>query len=170
MTTFLWILLVGFILSLVLAIIFGITKKRIGLLLSVIVCVMCFVFFAIDTSLNPIKNTDSVSQMAESINLEEMVSDYRSNEISAKEKYYENRYRLSAEIVSIEVAGLREGFSGYNVGMEAILVDEVFYLCANFQGDMKDDILELEVGDTLTFTGKCIAPELWYNCTIVEVE
>ena len=169
MTTFLWILLVIFLLSFILTIIFSIKKSKIGVLLSIIICVMCIVFFIIDISLNPIKNKNQVSQQATPINLEEMISDYRSNEISAKKKYYENRYELTAEITSIEEAGLQESFMGYNVNMKAVFEDEVFSLCANFQEDMKNEILELEAGDNLTFTGQCIAPELWYNCTIVEI-
>lgn len=57
-----------------------------------------------------------------------------------------------------------------NVDMIVALDGEDFSICANFQSDLKDDIMKLNAGDMLTFTGKCIAPELWYNCTIVEVD
>lgn len=168
MTEVLWFLLAGIILSFILAIIFTLAKIPSLATTALIVCVLCIVCFAADISINPIKNPDLVSESAEQVNLEEMIHEYKANEIRAKEKYFENRYQLSGTIVSIERAGAREGFVGYNVTVETVVDGKRFELCANFQGDMKNIIMELNVGDTLTFTGKCIAPELWYNCTVVE--
>ncbi len=169
MTTFLWIMLSGIVLGFIGFIIFLLTKKRLGTILSLCLCIACVIFFAVDISINPIKNSELVSQSAQELDFSEMVSEYRTNEIRAKDTYHDNRYKITAEVVGIEQAGLREGYSGYNVEMIIVLDDEEFDLCANFQSDLKDEVMELSIGDILTFTGKCVAPELWYNCTIVNV-
>lgn len=169
MTTFLWIMFGGIVLGLIGLIIFAIVKKRNGVVLSLVLTITCFIFFIIDISINPIKNSELVSQSAQELDFIEMVNEYRTNEIRAKDTYKDNRYEISAEVVSIEQAGLREGYSGYNVDMTIDLNGESFSLCANFQSDLKDEVIKLNKGDTLTFTGKCVAPELWYNCTIIKV-
>lgn len=124
-----------------------------------------------ESSPTPSENEDStvVYQSAQELDFEAMINEYRSNEIRAKEIYQDNRYEISAEIVSIEKAGLREAFIGYNVNMTVDLDDEEFSICANFSGDFKEDIMKLNTGDTLTFTGECVSPSLWYDCTIVKV-
>ena len=170
MTTFLWIMLGCIVLGFIGFIVFLATKKRLGILLSLALTIACIIFFAVDISVNPIKNQDLVSQSAQGLDFAEMVNEYRANEVRAKDTYKDNRYEISAEVVGIEKAGLREGYSGYNVDMTIDLDGESFSLCANFQSDLKDEVMKLNIGDTLTFTGKCVAPELWYNCTIVKVD
>ena len=168
MTTFLWSMVGGIVFGFIGFIIFLAAKKKLGVLLTLAVAIVCSISFIVDISLNPIKDPTLTSQMAQELDFAEMVNDYRSNEIRAKETYKDNRYRITAEVVSIDRAGLREGYSGYNVSMTIDLGGEDFSICANFQGDMKAEVMKLNIGDTLTFTGKCVAPELWYNCTIVE--
>lgn len=170
MTTFLWIMLGGIVLGFIGFIMFLVTKKRLGILLSLALTFACIIFFAVDISVNPIKNQDLVSQSAQELDFAEMVSEYLANEIRAKETYKDNRYKIVAEVTGIEQAGLREGYFGYNVDMVIHLDDEDFSICANFQSDLKDEVMKLNIGDTLTFTGKCVAPELWHNCTIVKVD
>lgn len=170
MTIFLWSMLGGIVLGIIGVIAFSLTRKKVGLMLSLALAVACIICFGVDISINPIKNTTLVSQSAQELDFPTMINEYRTNEIRAKETYKDNRYIVNAEVVGIEQAGLREGYSGYNVDMIVALDGEDFSICANFQSDLKDDIMKLNAGDMLTFTGKCIAPELWYNCTIVEVD
>lgn len=170
MTTFLWIMLGGIALGIIGVVVFSLTRTKVGLMVSLALTVACIIFFCVDISINPIKNQELASQSAQKLDFAEMLSEYRTNEIRAKETYKDNRYEISAEVTDIEQAGLREGYSGYNVDMVVHLADEDFSICANFQSDLKDEVMELNIGDTLTFTGKCVAPELWYNCTIVKVE
>lgn len=170
MTDFLWIMLGGIVLGIIGVIVFSLTRKKIGLILSLALAIACIICFGVDISINPIKDTTLVSQSAQELDFSTMVNEYRTNEIRAKETYKDNRYIVSAEVVDIEQAGLKEGYSGYNVSMVVSLGGEDFSICANFQSDLKDDIMKLNKGDILTFTGKCVAPELWYNCTIVEVD
>lgn len=169
MTTSLWIMFGGILLGAIGSLICIMTKKKIGVMLSFCVIIACVICFWVDVSLNPIKDPTLVSQSAQQLDFATMINEYRSNEIRAKEIYENNRYEISAKIVSIERAGLREAYSGYNVNMTIDLDDEEFSICANFQGDFKEDIMKLNIGDTLTFTGECVSPSLWYDCTIVKV-
>ena len=170
MTIFLWGLLGGVGLGFIGVIVFSLTRKRLELMLSLALAAACIICFGIDISINPIKDPARVSMSAQELDFSAMVSEYRANEIRAKETYKDNHYIVSAKVVGIEQAGAREGYSGYNVNMVVSLDGEDFSICANFQSDLKEDIMKLNIGDVLTFTGKCVAPELWHNCTIIEVD
>ena len=136
---------------------------------SAAVGIMCAICFCVDISVNPIKNTTLASESAQELDFEAMVNEYDTNEVRAKEIYKGNRYVITAQVTDIEQAGFSDGYSGYNVDMVVALTNGNFSISGNFQGDLKDDIMELNIGDILTFTGKCETPRLWQNCTIVEV-
>jgi len=98
------------------------------------------------------------------VDVDFMIELYKNNEVSAKNKYHDNFYQVTAEIVSVKEAGLLQAFSGYDV---TLVTPKGHHITANFSKKLKDDIMRLRAGDTLTFSGRCISPRLWYECKIV---
>lgn len=163
MTTFLWIMLGGIALGFIGFIVFLATKKRLGIILSLALTIACIIFFAVDISVNPIKNQDLVSQSAQELDFAEMVSEYRTNEVRAKDTYKDNRYEISAEVVGIEQAGLREGIEiakaeGKYKGRKPIAVTDRFLGAARSWQEgslpLKDAIEQSGLSES-TFFRKC---------------
>lgn len=163
-------MVIGIAIGFVTLIVSGILKKQIGMLMGVCISVVFVLCFLVDISIDPIKNIDAVSQSAESVSLEQMINDYAANNLNAQAIYEDNRYVLTAEIVSVERAGLLDKYNGYIVSMKTPVDDFYFHLKAQFQSNMKEDVMQLRTGDLLTFTGTCVSPQIWHNCTIVRSE
>lgn len=169
MNTFLWILFGGMVIGTIGALIFLILKKRLVAFLFGCVAIVCIGSFILETSINPIANADLVSQTAEKLNFEDMINEFDTNEVRAEKTYKNNQYEITAEVASIEKAGLADGFSGYNVTMNVSAGNQIITISGNFQSNMEEEILKLNTGDMLTFTGRFVSPRIYESCTIVAV-
>lgn len=156
------------------AILVGVVIALAGLLLKIkfieklasvlLVCGMILAFGSLGISYATSTNKTAPTENIPAVSVDVMVVAYRTNAARARETYGDNIYKVTATITNIDKAGIREAYRGYNVDL---ITEDNFRLTANFANKWKSDIIKLKVGDSLTFIGKCIAPELWYNCKIV---
>lgn len=62
MTPLLWVLTGGFLLGIVLLFIFNAAKKPVGMLVGILLSLACMVFFVVDITVEPVKNSLAVME------------------------------------------------------------------------------------------------------------
>ena len=177
MTTVLWILFGGFVLGLLLLIIFGIAKKPVGILVSIILSVMCLIFFVIDITIEPKKNIGNSGQTEVSetkeigtATFDEIYYAYKENELVADDLYQYNRYRVTAKINGMTNDGLFNMTGGATLTLETKVDNTIVFFYAEFEKEQEENLKSVKVGDTITFEGKCLDAGNWSECELVTEE
>ncbi|MDL2302054.1 hypothetical protein LJC58_06850 [Lachnospiraceae bacterium OttesenSCG-928-D06] len=152
MTTFLWVMLIGIGLGFLFFIICLALKKKIGVLLSLLAVLMCGMFFIIDISVEPVKDIPKYIESAEEIDYVEIYNELERNEVSAKDLYNDNKYRVTATIDSISTGGLFDPKGGATITMK-VDSEESIYFIAEFGNHQPEALKEISTGDTITFAG-----------------
>lgn len=181
MTTFLWIMLTGFVLGIIFLIVFGCMKKppRIGLLLSLTVPIVCAVCFVIDIAIEPLKNLDGVAQTSKEMassqqeaevldaDFGEIYDAYKKNELAAADTYEGNRYKITCEVYAIGDGGLN-GILG-NISVSASIDyrgTQCVLFCSFDKKTQRESLKEISMGDTITFIGTCCGWGTWEDCEL----
>lgn len=102
-----------------------------------------------------------------SVSFEEIYYEYKSNELRAKEKYYGNRYRITATINGMSTTGLLNMTGGATLTMEAKIDNTIVVFYAEFEKDQEDVLKNVNVGDTITFDGTCLSAGSWTDCELI---
>lgn len=172
--------LCGLGLSVVLTVIFAITKKKkaVNTCLAFMFAFAVLFVAALFVAPNGGKGSEiaapspepSVSP-AEAIDFDELYQVYKDNEIVANEQYKGNRYRFIAEINGInEGGGLIDVFDT-DLGAKLTLVKQVgstiVYIGAEFDKDQVESLKQIKVGDTVTIEGECYSDTYWIECELV---
>lgn len=176
MTTFLWILLAGFILGILLCIIFSFTKyKQVLCMISISLSIVCLVFFVVDISVNPVKNIENVSATQENeknyidgVEFSEIYKAYKKNELKADELYKNKRYLITAKVNGMSTGGLLNLSGGATLTMEINVDNTIVYFYASFEKDQEESLKNISVGDTITFEGECLSAGTWSECKLIE--
>ena len=166
MTTFLWILAGGIVLGIMGLIIFSRRKKPcpVGIILSLCLSIACAVMFAVDISVEPIKNTNSQQSKQDteisdevdtSATFDDIYREFKRNELNAKDLYNSKRYEVTAEINGISSSGLLNLMGGATLTMEKRVDNTIVFFTAEFEKEQEEALKELSVGDTITFIGTC---------------
>lgn len=178
------IILGAVILTLLLSLIQGIRKRpsaKIWILLFVVsLLLFCLVSFSLRSSDIP-----SAAQIAErkanenveisnqevvdtSIAFEEIYKAYKENELRADETYQYNRYQITAKVNAMETDGLFNLTGGATLTMEVKVDNTVVFFYAEFEKEQEEALKQINVGDTITFEGKCLSAGSWSDCKLVQ--
>ena len=102
-----------------------------------------------------------------SVSFEEIYHEYKNNELRAKEKYYDNRYRITATINGMSTTGLLNTTGGATLTMETKVDNTIVFFYAEFEKDQEDALKSVNVGDTITFDGTYLSAGSWTDCELV---
>ena len=114
----------------------------------------------------PVK-TEEVETVDTSVSFDEVYHEYEDNELRAREKYYENRYRITAKINGMNTTGLLNATGGATLTMETKVDDTIVFFYAEFEKNQEDALKNVNVGDTITFDGTCMSAGSWSDCKLV---
>lgn len=114
----------------------------------------------------PVK-TEEIETVDTSVSFDEIYYEYKSNELRAREKYYENHYRITAKINGMNTTGLLNATGGATLTMETKVEDTIIFFYAEFEKDQEDALKNVNVGDTITFDGTCMSAGSWSDCKLV---
>lgn len=115
---------------------------------------------------SPVK-TEEVETVDTSVSFEEIYHEYKDNELRAREKYYENRYRITAKINGMNITGLLNATGGATLTMETKVDNTIVFFYAEFEKDQEDTLKNVNIGDTITFDGTCMSAGSWSDCKLV---
>jgi len=90
-----------------------------------------------------------------SVTFSDIYNEYKSNELRAKELYQGNRYQITAKINKIKTGGLFNLTGGATLTMEYKCDNTIVFFYAEFEREQEDELKQVSVGDTITFTGVC---------------
>lgn len=111
--------------------------------------------------------TEEVETVDTSVSFEEIYHEYKDNELRAREKYYENRYRITAKINGMSTTGLLNATGGATLTMETQIDDTIVFFYAEFEKDQEEALKNVNVGDTITFDGTNLSAGSWSDCKLV---
>lgn len=176
MTTFLWIMAGGFILGIVFWVIFSFSEKtKILALISMCISIVSAVCFVIDITVEPVKNIDNTTETQineptyiEGVVYSEIYNAYKQNELRADEQYKNNRYRITAKVDEISNDGLLNFSGEIKVTMECNVDNTIVILYATFEKEQEEALKNINIGDTITFEGKCLSEYTWSECKIIK--
>ena len=119
-----------------------------------------------------IKKTETVPALTspsyiEGVDYEEIYRAYQENELRAKDVYQNNRYRITAQVKGMESDGLLNLTGGATLTMLIEIDNTYVFFLAEFDKDQEEALKTINVGDTITFEGKCASDELWTACEII---
>lgn len=111
--------------------------------------------------------TAEIETVDTSVSFEEIYHEYKSNKLRAKEKYYDNRYRITATINGMSTTGLLNATGGATLTMETRIDDTIVFFYAEFEKDQEDALKNVNVGNTITFNGTCLSAGSWTDCELI---
>lgn len=100
------------------------------------------------------------------VSFEEIYAEYKSNESRANEEFKGNRYRITAIINGISDGGFLDSKNAANLTLEKDIDETTVFFYATFKD--KNEIMDYNVGDEITFDGTYSKAGSWYDCTVVE--
>ncbi|MEE1139362.1 MAG: hypothetical protein U0M02_12865 [Acutalibacteraceae bacterium] len=101
------------------------------------------------------------------VSFEEIYNEYKSNEVRADEKYKGNRYVISATVNAINNGGGLLNFDeSINITLEKRVGNTIVFFYASFDKSQKDSLININVGDEITFEGTCYSAGNWDDCVL----
>ncbi len=171
MTPYLWVLFGGFVLGVILLVVFGLMRKVIGTFVGVFICVVCLILFCIDITVDPYKNGyEPPEEEIGTASFSEIYYAYKENELVADEKYKNNRYRVTAIINGMTNDGLFNLTGGATLTMETQVDNTIVIFYAEFEKEQEEALKTVKVGDTITFEGECLSAGSWVECELITQE
>lgn len=113
-------------------------------------------------------NDSSTEDIDLSVGFDEIYLAYKENELRADEKYQYNRYQITAKVNGMETGGLFNLTGGATLTMEKQIGNTVVFFYAEFEKEQEENLKQINVGDTITFEGKCLSAGSWTECSIVK--
>lgn len=175
MTIFLWIMAAGFVIGIIFGIIFRLTNKQVLCMVSLAISFVCCMSFVIDIAIDPVKNKENnqenqenTATYIEGVDFSEIYKAYEENELRAKDIYKNNRYRITAKVNKITTDGLFNLTGGATLTMELKVDNTIVFFYAEFEKDQEEELKTINVGDTITFEGKCLSAGTWSDCKIIK--
>lgn len=104
----------------------------------------------------------------EGVEYEEIYRAYKENELRAKDVYKNNRYRITADVYGIEADSVLNLTGGAILTMLIEIDDDNVFFLAEFDRDQEEALKQINVGDTITFEGKCSTEKYWINCELIK--
>lgn len=102
-----------------------------------------------------------------SVTFEEVYRAYKENELRADDAYKGNVYRITAKVNGIKTGGLLNLTGGATLTMEKQIDSTIVFFYAEFEKEQEENLKEINVGDTITFEGKCLSAGTWTECELI---
>lgn len=136
-------------------------KKFLGILLvlSMFMCVGC-------SSGKLEEDVETVSYI-EGVEFDEIYHAYKENELRADDTYQYNRYRITAKVNGMSTGGLFNLTGGAILTMEKRVGKTIVFFHAEFEKEQEENLKQINVGDTITFEGKCLSAGSWTECEVI---
>lgn len=113
------------------------------------------------------KETTTQQQTQPVVSFEEIYSEYELNEVRADEKYKGNRYVITATVNGINNGGGLLNFDeSINITLEKRVGNTIVFFYASFDKSQKDSLVNINVGDEITFEGTCYSAGSWSDCVL----
>lgn len=113
------------------------------------------------------KNETMTDTTQASASFEEIYNEYKLNEVRADEKYKGNRYIITAKVNGINNGGGLLNFDDdINLTMEKRVGNTIVFFYASFDKSQKDSLININVGDEITFEGTCYSAGSWDDCVL----
>lgn len=113
------------------------------------------------------KTETTQQQTQANVSFKEIYNEYKSNEIRADEKYKGNRYVITATVNGINNGGGLLNFDeSINITLEKRVGDTIVFFYASFDKSQKDSLVNINVGDEITFEGTCYNAGNWNDCVL----
>lgn len=170
MTPFLWTMIGGSGLGIIVAILCNAGKKKhpVAGLISFILAAVCIFGFVLDITINPYKNGYvPPEEEVGVVSFDELYWAYKDNEIVADEKYEGNRYYVTGEIAGINNGGILNIGGGATLTVNVQVDNITVVLIATFDDTQIENLKTVKVGDTITFAGKCLSYGSWSDCELI---
>ena len=104
----------------------------------------------------------------EGVSFDEIYRAYKENELRADETYRYNRYRITGKVNGMTNDGLLNLTGGAMLTMEKLVGNTIVFFYAEFDRHQEEDLKLINVGDTITFEGKCLSAGSWTDCKIIK--
>ena len=111
--------------------------------------------------------TEEVVDYIEGVEFDEIYRAYKENELRADDTYQYNRYRITAEVNGMSTGGLLNLTGGATLTMEKKVGNTYVFFYAEFEKEQEEKLKQINVGDTITFEGKCLSAGSWSECEII---
>ena len=152
-------------------------KKSVYIICAIIIIVTIALCIGIILSADFSSGTDSTLQsnskevvdqeVIQDLDFPAFYKDYKANELVANDQYRYNRYRVTAEISGMETGGLLNLTGGATLTMTTKVDNTVVVFLAEFEKDQEEALKTINVGDTITFEGKCLGAGNWSECELL---
>lgn len=102
-------------------------------------------------------------------NFKEIRKAYKTNELSANDKYKGNTYTLYGQISAIKEDGFMNAFLD-KIGVTITYRDNnsIVYTFCDFNSSEQDKLTKYNTGDYILFSGTCSSYGNWYDCKVLE--
>lgn len=111
--------------------------------------------------------TTTQQQTQPAVSFEEIYNEYKLNEVRADEKYKGNRYVITATVNGINNGGGLLNFDeSINITLEKRVGNTSVFFYASFDKSQKDSLVNIIVGDEITFEGTCYSAGNWNDCVL----
>lgn len=102
-------------------------------------------------------------------NFKEIRKAYKTNELSANDKYKGNTYTLYGQISAIKEDGFMNAFLD-KIGVTITYRDNnsIVYTFCDFNSSERDKLTKYNTGDYILFSGTCSSYGNWYNCKVIQ--
>lgn len=102
-----------------------------------------------------------------SVTFEEVYRAYKENELRADDTYKGNVYRITAKVNGMKTGGLLNFTGGATLTMEKQIDSTIVFFYAEFEKEQEENLKTINVGDTITFEGKCLSAGTWTDCELI---
>lgn len=102
-----------------------------------------------------------------SVTFEEVYRAYKENELRADDTYKGNVYRITAKVNGMKTGGLLNFTGGATLTMEKQIDSTIVFFYAEFEKEQEENLKTINVGDTITFEGRCLSAGTWTDCELI---
>lgn len=102
-----------------------------------------------------------------SVSFDEVYRAYKENELRADDTYKGNVYRITAKVNGMKTGGLLNLTGGATLTMEKQIDSTIVFFYAEFEKEQEENLKTINVGDTITFEGKCLSAGTWTDCELI---
>ncbi len=102
-----------------------------------------------------------------SVSFDEVYRAYKENELRADDTYKGNVYRITAKVNGMKTGGLLNLTGGAILTMEKQIDSTIVFFYAEFEKEQEENLKKINVGDTITFEGKCLSAGTWTECELI---
>lgn len=102
-----------------------------------------------------------------SVTFEEVYRAYKENELRADDTYKGNVYRITAKVNGMKTGGLLNLTGGATLTMEKQIDSTIVFFYAEFEKEQEGNLKTINVGDTITFEGRCLSAGTWTDCELI---